>query len=129
MTKRKPAPPNPVTPEAADAFALFIRRWQQALNLNDWRIERSAKAAGSKNMAEVVKRSLPDRLATWRVGADFGSMHVNETTLEQIACHEVLHIFLTELIEFSRANASEEDIASAEHRVVNTLVSLLVPER
>jgi hypothetical protein len=129
MTKKKPSPDNPVTLEAADAFALFVRRWQHSLNLNDWRIERSSKAAGKANLAEVVKRSLPDRLATWRVGADFGAMHVNETTLEQIACHEVLHIFLTELMEHCRANASEEDIASAEHRVVNTLVSILVPER
>jgi hypothetical protein len=130
MASRK-KPDNPVTPEAADAFAMFMRKWQEQLNLSDWRIERSAKPAGRANLAEVNRMSLPDRLATYRIGDDFGSMSVNEATLEQIACHEVLHIFLRELIDTAKdaQTVTADTLSSAEHRVVNTLVQLLVPDR
>jgi hypothetical protein len=51
---------------------------------------------------------------------------VTAQTVEEIACHEVLHVFLHEYKEFILAGADEEDIMSAEHRIVNTLVGLLV---
>lgn len=129
MAKKKEPPANPVTPEADALFAMHIREWQHKLNLRDWRIERSNKPAGKGNAAEIAKCDLAARLATWQVGADFGSMHVNETTVEQMACHEVLHVFLKELIEFCRENDKPEDMESAEHRVINSLVHLLVPGR
>lgn len=132
MTRRRPkSPDNPVTPEAADAFAMYVKKWQAELNLHDWRIERSTKAASKSNMAEVFKMSLADRLASWRIGADFGSTPVHDATLEQIACHEVLHIFLKELIETAMESqtVTADALASAEHRVINTLVALLIQDR
>lgn len=125
MAKKPPA--NPVTQSDADAFAMYVREWQDRLNLNDWRIVRSAKPAARANMAEVVRRDLPARLATYRIGADFGAIPVTGQSVEEIACHEVLHVFLYELIEHAKANS--DDLASAEHRVIQTLVRLLVPEQ
>jgi hypothetical protein len=129
--KRRPAPAqkapaNPVKQSDSDAFTLYVREWQDRLNLNDWRIEKSSKPAAKANMAEVVRTSLPDRLAVYRIGTDFGSIPVTAQSVEAIACHEVLHVFLHEYKEFIRAGAGEEDIMSAEHRIVNTLVGLLV---
>jgi hypothetical protein len=125
MSAKKP-PTNPVKQSDADAFTLYVREWQDRLNLNDWRIEKAAKPAGKANMAEVCSISLPDRLAVYRIGTDFGSIPVTAQTVEEIACHEVLHVFLHEYKEFILAGADEEDIMSAEHRIVNTLVGLLV---
>lgn len=110
-----------------DAFTLFVIKWQEKLNLLDWRIHRSRKPAGKANMAEINSMDLPARLATYAIGDDFGSTTVTELSVEEVACHEVLHIFLKELIEFCKdRNADEADIESAEHRVINTLVRLLV---
>lgn len=119
---------NPVTPAAADAFAMRMRHWQDALNLNDWRVERSPRPAGKNALAEVTSMSLKSRLAVYRLGTDFGeTMPVTEQSLDEIACHENLHILLHELIEFARdRNIDPDDLEGAEHRVVHTLVRLLV---
>jgi hypothetical protein len=125
---RKAPPPNPVKVSDADAFAMMVHKWQSALNMLDWRIERDGTASKS-DMAEVTRMSLKDRFATYRIGEDFGNRPVTEQSVEEIACHEVLHVFLCELIEFAKGRGSlPEDIDSAEHRVVHTLVRLLVPE-
>jgi hypothetical protein len=120
----KKVPPNPVTVADADGFAMAVMKWQDLLNLHDWRIERSAKPAAKSNMAEINSFDLKARLATYRIGADFGSVPVTETSVDKIACHEVLHVFLHELLE-----AGEDEIDSAEHRVINTLVRLLVDKQ
>lgn len=125
MAKKPPA--NPVTPGAADAFAMCVHQWQDKLNLNDWRIVRSSKPAAKANMAEVNTLDLEARLATYRIGADFGAVPVTGQSIEEVACHEVLHVLLHELLEYAkRPDAS--DVASAEHRVIHTLVKLLVPD-
>jgi len=127
MAKKKDDRPT-LTPEAADAFALAVHKWQTNLNLLDWRIHKSDKAAAKANCAEVNKMDLEARLATYRVGTDFGSIPITAQSIEEIACHEVLHVFLKELIEFCKSNTAADDITSAEHRVINVLVKLLVPE-
>jgi hypothetical protein len=128
VAAKKP-PANPVKVSDEDAFALFVHKWRDTLNLNDWRIERSSKACGKANMAEINRISLPDRLATFTIGADFGSRPVTSQSVEEIACHELGHVFLHEFKEVCRDQAStEDDIMAAEHRIVNTLVRLLVPD-
>jgi len=122
----KKVPPNPVTQSGRDAFAMYVNKWQGALNLNDWRIQSSNKPASKANMAEVYKFDLEARLATYRIGEDFGGTPVTDSSLEDTALHEVLHVFLYELIEFAKDPASNpKDIASAEHRVIQTLVHVL----
>jgi hypothetical protein len=129
MATQKKVPPNPVTTGDADAFAMFMHKWQSELNLQDWRIERSTKSAGKANMAAINRISLPDRLATFAIGADFGARPVTAQSVEEIACHETCHVFLHEYKETCRDSSStDEDIMAAEHRLVNTLVRLLVPE-
>jgi hypothetical protein len=126
----KKAPPNPVTQEGRDCFALFVHKWQDALNLNDWRILPSPKPAGKANMAEVFKFDLEARLATYRIGEDFGGTPVTDMSIEDTALHEVLHVFLFELLQFAGdPSAKPADVASAEHRVIHTLVRLLLADR
>lgn len=126
MVAKKP-PANPVTQSGRDAFAMYVHKWQDALNLNDWRIQPSAKPANKANMAEVFKIDLEARLATYRIGEDFGGTPVTADSIEDTALHEVLHVFLHELLEFAKApGANPADITSAEHRVIQTLVRVLV---
>lgn len=125
----KPKPPNPITPAASDAFALYIRTWQDRLNLRDWRIIRSPKVAGKGHMAEIASIDLEARMATYRLGADFGSESVTERSLERIACHEMLHVFVAILLAVrGDPRATDEQVNGAEHALIHVLVDLLVPE-
>lgn len=105
------------TPTEADcvAFDLYVAKWQQRLNLTDWRIERGARRP-KKVMADV---SFDDdaRLATYRVGQDFGS-EVTADSLERTALHELLHVFLHDAV----SNPSDAN----EHRVINVLEKILM---
>jgi hypothetical protein len=106
---------NEVTPADLKAFDAFVVKWQRLLNLSDWRIERVNRR--SKAMAEV---SFNDeaRLASYRIGANFGAEDVTPDTLERTALHELLHVLLHDLsTDWTEAN---------EHKVVNVLEKLLM---
>ena len=124
----KKAPPNPVPEHAKDAFDYYIKLWQERLGLMDWRIERSLKKPAKRNMAEMLSY-LPDRLATYRLADDFGSLPVNERTVEELALHELLHTFLCEVVDQVYYGVDGDALVSAEHRVINTLVKLLTEAR
>jgi len=131
MAKKKLVTAKGVLTDAEVAqFDAEVKKWQTLLNLGDWRIERSKKAARKMVMAEVVRRELAHRLASYRLNRDWSNEeHITGRLLEEIALHEVLHVFLHELLEHSGTpGTSESDIEAAEHRVINTLTRLLVPD-
>lgn len=121
---RKP-PANPVTPDDAELFSERVRHWQHVLGLHDWRIAVSPRRASRKVMAEVAKFDLEQRSASIRLGKDWSGEAVTPEMLDKTALHEVLHVFLHELIEKAKANQDEDAIGSAEHRCVNILEVLL----
>lgn len=121
---RKP-PANPVTPDDAEMFSERVRHWQHVLGLHDWRIAVSPRRASRKVMAEVAKFDLEQRSASIRLGKDWSWEAVTPEMLDKTALHEVLHVFLHELIEKAKANQDEDAIGSAEHRCVNILEVLL----
>jgi hypothetical protein len=117
---------NPVSAEQAEKLTAFVRRWQQLLNLNDWRITRSPQRKKGV-MADLPTIDLEQRLAIYRVGTDFGMEAVDDTSLEATALHEVLHVLLAELIEAAKNPETPADtLRSVEHRVINTLERLLL---
>lgn len=119
---------NPVTPAARAAFELYLRQWQERLGLQDWRVVISDKP--TRNAAELYRVDLEARTAVIRLGRDFGAEPVDDATLEDTAVHELLHLLLHELKEFTAdPTAKDADRMSAEHRVVHTLVNLLVHQR
>jgi hypothetical protein len=121
---------NELTPLDMDAFDVFMRSWQGKLGLDDWRIVRSLKKPRKGVMAEVLKRDLGQRLASYRVGMSFGATEVSPHSLEQTAVHELLHVLLFELIELAKdENTPAVVLESAEHRVINILERLLVPPK
>lgn len=118
---------NPVTPEDAEKFEEYIRKWQRLLGLGDWRIRRSLKPPRKGVMAEIKKFDFEQRLVSYQIGMHFGADEVNPETLEATALHEVLHIFLHDLIELSKDELTQPDVlSSAEHRVINVLETLLM---
>lgn len=126
MTKHKP---NPVTPEDGDKFTAYMLKWQRLLNLDDWRIVRSAQAAKG-SMAEVTKRNLGQRLAVYKLGVDFGATPVTERSLEETAVHELLHVFFFEMLEFAKdPTTTAETLEGLEHRLINVLERLLVDQQ
>jgi len=114
---------NIPTPEDALHFAKSVRKWQQVLNLGDWRIEKGTKPA--KQAMASVEFTPSARLAVYRLG-DFGAEKITLESIDKTALHEVLHIFLHDLMTVaSDPKSSDEDIEMQEHRVINLLENLL----
>ena len=118
-------PANPVGEVDAAFFSDCVRRWQHTLGMHDWRIAVSEKRATRKVMAEVFRFDLEQRSASIRLGKHWYNEPVTPDSLNATALHEVLHIFLHELIETARLNQDENAIGSAEHRVINIMEVLL----
>ena len=114
---------NIPTAEDAEIFAQSVRKWQQLLNLSDWRIEKGLKPA--KQAMASVEFNETARLATYRLG-DFGAEKITPQSLDMTALHELLHIFLHDLMTTAQDPKSPQDeIDAQEHRVVNLLEKLL----
>ena len=114
---------NIPTPEDAQLFAQSVRKWQQILSLGDWRIEKGIKPA--KAAMASVEFNQTARLATYRLG-DFGAEKITPDSLDRTALHELLHIFLHDLMCVATdPKSSDEEIEMQEHRVINLLENLL----
>jgi hypothetical protein len=114
---------NIPTPEDAAHFAQSVKKWQQVLSLGDWRIEKGSKPA--KQAMASVEFNSSARLATYRLG-DFGAEKITPESLDRTALHELLHIFLYDLMCVATdPKSSDEEIEMQEHRVINLLENLL----
>jgi hypothetical protein len=114
---------NIPTPNDAELFAKSVKKWQQVLSLGDWRIEKGMKPAKAA-MASVEFNDIA-RLATYRLG-DFGAEKITPDSLDKTALHELLHVFLHDLITVAQdPKSSQDEIDMQEHRVVNLLENLL----
>ena len=114
---------NIPTPEHAELFAQSVRKWQQVLSLGDWRIEKGSKPA--KEAMASVEFNQTARLATYRLG-DFGAEKITPESLDKTALHELLHVFLHDLLCVATdPKSSDEDREMQEHRIINLLEHLL----
>jgi hypothetical protein len=114
---------NIPTPQDVVLFAKSVQKWQQVLSLGDWRIEKGMKPAKAA-MASVEFNDIA-RLATYRLG-DFGAEKITPDSLDKTALHELLHVFLHDLITVAQdPKSSQDEVDMQEHRVVNLLENLL----
>ena len=114
---------NIPTQQDAELFAQSVKKWQQVLSLGDWRIEKGSKPA--KEAMASVEFNQTARLATYRLG-DFGAEKITSESLDRTALHELLHIFLYDLMCVATdPKSSDEEIEMQEHRVINLLENLL----
>jgi len=117
---------NIPTTEDAKLFAQSVRKWQEVLNLGDWRIEKGTKPA--KAAMASVEFTPAARLAVYRLG-DFGAEKITPDSLDRTALHELLHIFLHDLMSVATdPKSSDDDIEMQEHRVINLLENLLTKD-
>ena len=107
----------------AELFAQSVKKWQQVLSLGDWRIEKGMKPA--KAAMASVEFTPAARLAVYRLG-DFGAEKITPDSLDKTALHELLHIFLYDLLcTATDVKSSDDDREMQEHRIINTLERLL----
>ena len=117
---------NIPTTEDAKLFAQSVRKWQEVLSLGDWRIEKGIKPA--KAAMASVEFTPAARLAHYRLG-DFGAEKITPESLDRTALHELLHIFLHDLMSVATdPKSSDDDIEMQEHRVINLLENLLTKD-
>jgi len=115
--------PNIPTPQDVALFAQSVKKWQQVLSLGDWRIEKGMKPA--KEAMASVEFNQAARLATYRLG-DFGAEKITPESLDKTALHELLHVFLHDLMcTATDPKSSDEEIEMQEHRIINLLEHLL----
>jgi hypothetical protein len=115
--------PNIPNQQDAELFAKSVKKWQQVLSLGDWRIEKGSKPA--KQAMASVEFNESARLAVYRLG-DFGAEKITPESLDKTALHELLHIFLHDLMTIATdPKSSDEDIEMQEHRVINLLENLI----
>jgi hypothetical protein len=115
--------PNIPTPQDVALFSKSVQKWQQVLSLGDWRIEKGMKPAKAA-MASVEFNDIA-RLATYRLG-DFGAEKITPDSLDKTALHELLHVFLHDLVTVAQdPKSSQDEVDMQEHRVVNLLENLL----
>jgi hypothetical protein len=109
-----------------ELFSQSVKKWQQVLSLGDWRIEKGMKPA--KQAMASVEFNQTARLATYRLG-DFGAEKITPESLDKTALHELLHIFLHDLMCVATdPKSSDEDIEMQEHRIINLLERLLTKD-
>jgi len=109
--------PNIPTPEQAELFAQSVRKWQH---------EKGIKPA--KGAMASVEFTPAARLAVYRLG-DFGAEKITPDSLDKTALHELLHIFLYDLLcTATDVKSSDEDREMQEHRIINTLEHLLTKD-
>ena len=114
---------NIPTPEHAELFAQSVRKWQQVLSLGDWRIEKGSKPA--KSAMASVEFTPNARLAVYRLG-DFGAEKITPESIDMTSLHELLHIFLHDLMTVAQdPKSSQDEVEMQEHRVINLLEKLL----
>jgi hypothetical protein len=114
---------NIPTPQDVEYFAQSVKKWQQLLSLGDWRIEKGVKPA--KNAMASVEFNDAARLATYRLG-DWGAEQITPSSLEKTALHELLHIFLHDLmVTATDPKTNDEHLEAQEHRIINLLEQLL----
>jgi len=111
-----------LTPEQDAEFDHFVAVWQAKLNLQDWRIERGPSRA--KGAMASVDCNYGARLATYCTGG--WPTPVTSASIEATVAHELLHVLLKEVLHLTAAEAGEDVLESAEHRVINTLEKLLM---
>ena len=117
---------NIPTQQDAELFAQSVKKWQQVLSLGDWRIEKGSKPA--KEAMASVEFNQTARLATYRLG-DFGAEKITSESLDRTALHELLHIFLYDLLCVATdPKSSDEDREMQEHRIINLLEHLLTKD-
>ena len=114
---------NIPTPQDAEIFAKSVKKYQLLLSLCDWRIEKGSKPA--KQAMASVEFNASARLATYRLG-DFGAEKITPESLDRTALHELLHVFLHDLMTVAQdPKSSQDEVEMQEHRVINLLENLL----
>ena len=117
---------NTLNSDQIQLFDQSVKKWQQVLSLGDWRIEKGTKPA--KNAMASVEFTDSARLAVYRIG-DFGAEKITIESIERTALHELLHVFLHDLMTVaSDPKSSPDDIEMQEHRVINLLENLLTKD-
>jgi hypothetical protein len=112
----------PDAEQTAD-FDRYVEYWQKCLSLHNWRIERVKKPA--KDAMASIAFDPGAKLATYRLG-DFGATEITPESLSKTALHEILHVFLHDLIEgASDGRCNPEQLEALEHSVINVLEKVL----
>ncbi len=113
----------PIQKEHYPIFESRIRHWQNVFCLRDWRFGVSHAVASTPGaMAEVFKIDHEQKTAQFRLGKISGAAFPDEGFFDDLARHEVAHVWLSEFKETCQTpKASWESISGAEHRLINTL--------
>ena len=115
-----------ITSEQVEEFWGYVQKWQNALHLHRWRIEPTTKK--TKNCAECDFDSDDSaRLVKIRLGTNFGSTPIDSNSLETLAIHEVLHVFVKDYKDICTTKPHDSDSQMwHEHEMIHVLEKLFM---
>jgi len=106
-----------------ELFKERVEYWKNKLGLQSWRINvPNGHAPGACADCWI---DYPGRYARIRFGRSFGAEEVTAESVDQTALHEVLHVFLADLINTCHDKPKQDRLHNAEHQVINILELLL----
>lgn len=112
----------PITQDHRAKFTAALERWQDELNLRDWRIRLTEKPARKTVMAEV-DIDLEARVARVAISTSWRT-EPTDHEIDQTAFHELLHVMLKPLLDSAKGK-NEIMTGSIEHSVINTLERII----
>lgn len=123
--KFTPPPDHMLTDDDVAVFWEAVAHWQERLGLQDWRITQSMRPPAGA-IAMVDKWDWKARQVRCRLNRNWKGEEPTTQALAATALHELLHVLLHHLIETAKdPRASDDDLASSEHAVINKLERLL----
>jgi hypothetical protein len=123
--KPQMVPAYPITDEQIAEFKHLVGVWQRRLHLMNWRMVKG-RARPVANLAQV--RVYPEhRLVRYAIGRDWGSDAPDETAMEKLVVHELLHVRLNQLLEICfKRKTYDEQVQGEEHDVIVVFEEVLV---
>lgn len=110
-------------PKDYAAFQKACRHWQLRFGLTDWRIDYRSIKDEARHGASV-QASVESRHAIISYNTARESGH----TINQLACHEVLHLLLADFGATAaiRADRHHADAAIEEHKLIERLLAVIL---
>ena len=119
---------HPITPTHRKKFAAYLRKWQARLGMQNWRIHLSRYHTRAAADTETF---FEDKMASIRLGRDWGSMEPTDHMLSSVALHELMHVRFEAFHAAYRIKDPDKRwsaIMAAEHDIINTCVWLTHPD-
>ena len=116
------------TPKHFAQFKRSVNKWLANFGLVSWEVVCLHKELQEPRLAECGTDPVGN-FADLTLGTAWGNLPCTSASLDQTACHEVLHILLAKLTTIAGERwVTERELENGEHAVIRALLQFLFPK-